>query len=260
MTYSTEKLCLRWHDFQQNIVSNYKELHKEPDFSDVTLVCEEDHQIEAHRVILAACSPFFSGILKKNKHSHPMIYMRGLKAKDLVAMVDFIYHGEANVYQEDLPGFLALAEELKLKGLAGNEDNEPSLVEDNLVEQKTQKPKEPKQESVYQPKATHSIKSHAINTNVSYPLLPVDTGKLVAGFDTSTEDLKATLDSMMERIDDGDHKWKCTVCGKQSTRKDHSRTHVETHIEGLSYPCNQCSKVSRSSSGLAVHISAYHRK
>ena len=46
-----------------------------------------------------------------------MIYMRGMKAKDLIAIVDFIYHGEANVYQEDLEGFLALAEELQLKGL-----------------------------------------------------------------------------------------------------------------------------------------------
>ena len=41
--------------------------------------------------------------------------MRGLKAKDLAAVVDFIYHGEANIYQEDLDGFLALAEELQLK-------------------------------------------------------------------------------------------------------------------------------------------------
>ena len=44
-----------------------------------------------------------------------MLYMRGIKAGDLVAIVDFIYHGEANIYQEDLDGFLALAEELVCK-------------------------------------------------------------------------------------------------------------------------------------------------
>ena len=48
-----------------------------------------------------------------------MIYMRGIKALELVAIVDFIYQGEANIYQEDLDGFLALAEELQLKGLSG---------------------------------------------------------------------------------------------------------------------------------------------
>ena len=99
MTNSSEKFCLKWNDFRQNIVTSFQDLRKEMDFSDVTLVCEEDHQIEAHRIILTACSPFFKNILKKNKHSHPMIYMRGMKAKDLVAIVDFIYHGEANIYQ-----------------------------------------------------------------------------------------------------------------------------------------------------------------
>ena len=122
---TSEKFCLKWNDFQQNIISSYQDLRKEEEFSDVTLVCEDDHQIEAHRIILTACSPFFSVFLRRNKHPHPMIYMRGIKAKELVAIVDFIYHGETNIYQEDLDGFLALAEELQLKGLATSE-NKPS--------------------------------------------------------------------------------------------------------------------------------------
>ena len=125
MTSSTEKFCLKLNDFQQSIASSYSDLRKDSDFADVTLVCEEDQQIEAHKIILTACSPFFSTILRKNKHSHPMIYFRGLKAKDLMAVVDFIYNGEANIYQEDLDGFLAIAEELQLKGLEGSQ--EPSL-------------------------------------------------------------------------------------------------------------------------------------
>ena len=112
MTSPSEKFCLKWNDFQQNIIGSFSELRMDTDFSDVTLVCEEDQSIEAHRIILTACSPFFSTVLKRNKHSHPMIYMRGWKAKDLAAIVDFIYLGEANVYQEDLDVFLALAEEL----------------------------------------------------------------------------------------------------------------------------------------------------
>merc|ERR1712204_28380 len=51
---------------------------------------------------------------------HPLFYMRGLKSEDLVAMVDFLYYGEANVYQENLDSFLALAEELQLKFLTGS--------------------------------------------------------------------------------------------------------------------------------------------
>ena len=105
MTYSSEKFCLKWNDFHQSIVSSYQDLRQNAYFSDVTLVCEEEQQIEAHRVILTACSPFFSTVLKRNKSSHPIIYMRGIKAKDLIALVDFIYLGEASIFQDDLDVF-----------------------------------------------------------------------------------------------------------------------------------------------------------
>ena len=52
--------------------------------------------------------------------------MRGVKPENLLAVVDFLlavvdflYRGEANVYQENLDSFLAIAEELQLKGLMG---------------------------------------------------------------------------------------------------------------------------------------------
>ena len=45
--------------------------------------------------------------------------MRGMKSHDLLAIVDFLYCGEANVFQENLDSFLAIAEELQLKGLMG---------------------------------------------------------------------------------------------------------------------------------------------
>ena len=143
----SDKFCLKWNDFQQNIVSAYQDLRKESDFSEVTLVCEEDYHIEAHRIILTACSPFFQTVLKRNKHSHPMIYMRGLKAKVLAAIVDFIYHGEANIYQEDLDGFLALAEELQLKGLAGSQKVNQDSVEEPFEELKESK-KEPTEKTL----------------------------------------------------------------------------------------------------------------
>ena len=43
--------------------------------------------------------------------------MRGMKSEDLLAILDFLYCGETNVYQENLDSFLAIAEEFELKGL-----------------------------------------------------------------------------------------------------------------------------------------------
>ena len=44
-----------------------------------------------------------------------------------MATIDFLYYGEANVFQENLESFLSMAEELKLKGLTGQQN----VSEDN---------------------------------------------------------------------------------------------------------------------------------
>ena len=116
---TVEKFCLRWNDFESNISGAFKELREDKDFFDVTLACDDD-QIQAHKVILSACSPFFRGILRRNRHEHPLLYLKGVKFADLVSVLNFMYHGEVNVAQEELNSFLAVAEDLKVKGLTQN--------------------------------------------------------------------------------------------------------------------------------------------
>ena len=75
----------------------------------------------------------------------------------------------------------------------------------------------------------------------------------------SKEELEAKTMSLMKRVDDQIFKLKCTVCGKASKTRQHMKMHIETHFEGLSYACNLCWKVSRSSNTLNKHISILHR-
>ena len=182
MTNLQEKLCLSWQDFQQNIASSYKDLQKSSDFSDVTLVCEEDRTIEAHRIVLAACSPFFSRVLRMNQHSHPIIYMRGLKEKDLVAIIDFVYQGETNINQNDLDGFLALADELQLKGLAGYKDITPDSAIKKVSKPNYQGPPKIKQEMLYESNFTN-LKSDTIESVCS--LAVVENKKVAVAADIS---------------------------------------------------------------------------
>jgi len=113
---SAEKFCLRWNDFESNISGAFRELREDKDFFDVTLACDDD-QLQAHKLILSACSPFFRSILRRNRHEHPLLYLKGVKYADLVSVLNFMYHGEVNVAQEELNSFLAVAEDLKVKGL-----------------------------------------------------------------------------------------------------------------------------------------------
>ena len=122
----SEKFCLRWNDFEANISGALQELRDDKDFFDVTLACEDNDQIQAHKVILSACSPFFRLVLKRNPHQHPLLFLKGIQYRELVSIVTFMYHGEVNVAQDELNGFLAAAEDLKVKGLTQHNNSNPS--------------------------------------------------------------------------------------------------------------------------------------
>ena len=129
-----DTFCLKWNDFQENIKTSFAELRGDKDLVDVTLACE-DGQLEAHKVILSSGSPFFKRLLRKmtNKQMHPFLFMRGLKTRQLTTMIDLIYLGEVNIHQDDLDGFLLLAQELELKGLT-EEDSGTEHIEKNKSE------------------------------------------------------------------------------------------------------------------------------
>jgi len=116
---SSEKFCLRWNDFERNISSAFKDIREEKEFFDITIACE-DEQLQAHKVILSACSPFFKKVLYRNHHQHPLLYLKGVSFKDMEAVLNFMYHGEVNVAQDDLNSFLQVAEDLRVKGLTQN--------------------------------------------------------------------------------------------------------------------------------------------
>ena len=257
MSNSSEKFCLKWNNFPNNVAIHFRELRKYNYYSDVTLVSEDNQQIEAHKVILTACSPFFSSLLKMTNHSHPLIYMRGLKAKELAAIMDFIYHGEANIFQDDLEGFLALADELQLEGLATSENTQF----DEIPEQHSK---------VQDRKGTTKVMLKEEYTNIE-PVEIEDTNLLVPindgveahlALDPSIKDMKAKIDSLLERDITGEYK--CTVCGKKNTGNNDGRKnmkqHIETHFEGIYHPCKQCEKVTRTLNGLRMHVLKHHPK
>ena len=217
---SPEKLCLKWNDFQENLNSAFGVLRNDQDFADVTLACEDGTQIMAHKVVLASSSPFFMEILKRNKHSHPMIYMRGLKSDDLVAMVDFLYFKEANVKQEGLDAFLGLAEELKLLGLTTGDRNKD--------EQDT--------------KPQTQLNDSTLNATFNAPVK------------VEADEMDEQIKSMMTHKVAGSQTsaaWACNVCGKEDVKKSNMKTHIEAnHITSdVSFSCDLCAKPSRYKSG-----------
>ena len=240
---SSEKLCLKWNSFQENVSTAFESLRKDNDFADVTLACEDGFQADAHKVVLASSSPFFQNLLKRNKHLHPLIYMRGLKSDNLVAILDFLYFGEANIYQENLDTFLSIAEELDLKGLNGKDEEENTNITQPAQDRLVQEPTKYVSKNMKNLTPINVIVSEFEYGEQSTTEMTITQRK--EKFSGNMQDLDEKLDSMMTLGNNILHNRNkratlCRVCGKEGQRitiKDHIETN---HLEGISIPCKFC--------------------
>ncbi|XP_043461536.1 zinc finger and BTB domain-containing protein 12-like isoform X4 [Leptopilina heterotoma] len=123
MTDSQQQFCLRWNNFQANITSQFEALRDDEDFVDVTFACD-GRRLQAHKVVLSACSPYFKELFKTNPCKHPIIFMRDVEFEHLQSLLEFMYAGEVNISQAELPTFLRTAESLQIRGLTDSQSNQ----------------------------------------------------------------------------------------------------------------------------------------
>eukprot|EP00092_Neocalanus_flemingeri_P087305 GFUD01110170.1.p2 GENE.GFUD01110170.1~~GFUD01110170.1.p2 ORF type:complete len:112 (-),score=25.56 GFUD01110170.1:59-394(-) len=98
------------------MVSFFKNLRTEQSFCDVTIATEGQHT-KAHKMILCASSPYFKHLLEQNPAKHPIIILKDVPFSHLTAILEFMYAGEVNMAQDQLPQFLKTADRLQVKGL-----------------------------------------------------------------------------------------------------------------------------------------------
>ena len=180
--------------------------------------------------------------------------MRGLKSVDLLAIVDFLYCGEANVFQENLDSFLAIAEELQLKGLMGKYDDDEKIQDEAF--------------KILPPKKLN--KAHKNEASISEQIMSNESNIIegaIALTNKSSGDVQELDEvclSMMEKTSTKSAHAKpfpiyvCKVCGKEGIISA-MKHHIEAnHLEGLSLPCKFCEKTSRSRKLLKLHLSRAH--
>ena len=188
--------------------------------------------------------------------------MRGVKAKDLVAIVDFLYCGESNVEQEHLEVFLALADELRLKGLAGSgESNDDKYFSEKPPEKKRAAKK--LQEEIIQnmpnPTDIYNTTPDSVggsSLKMQLALVNVEPKKL-------DEQIKSIMDFSENVLSFGQKNTRgriCKACGKEGQMTDILRDIEATHIRDVSHACDICGKISRSRNGLRHHKAKEHRR
>ena len=119
----SEKFSLKWNDYQSNWNKSLHELRKDTDFADVTLISDDKVKFSAHRILLSSCSNLFKFILKDNIQANSLMYLSGVSSINLGFILDYIYHGEVNIYQEQLDSFLESAQKIEIEGLLGSSED-----------------------------------------------------------------------------------------------------------------------------------------
>ena len=233
----SEKFCLKWNDFQSNVTSAFSILRTKSNFQDVTLVSDDHKQISAHRVVLTACSGYFNDVLSQNTHSHPLLCLDGIDFSELSNVLDYIYNGELQIYQEDLERFLQIAQKLQLQGLLSSEDHEQKEKIEELTSFESE---------ITEP--------NGMNTTVK----TIQTGEkkiisMRSGDFQNIEELDAFIDQQITKTDEGHT---CNICkNKTSRQRGHIKEHIEVHINGLSFNCDLCGKTYSSRLNLRIHKS-----
>ena len=148
-----------------------------------------------------------------------------------------MYLGEVKVYQEEIDQFLVVANKLQIDGLIGTEEDK-GAVRGNFQDaykafENTIIVHEPKTEEVWRKKESSTRGEVAITVN-----------------NTTDIEAKRAVEDLVYK--EGDL-WYCKACNKSSKHSGQIRWHVETHIEGLSYPCPVCSDTFRSRQSLSNH-------
>ena len=238
-----DKFCLKWNDFQTNVSKTFSTLRKEQDFLDITLLSDDGEAVSAHKVVLSASSEFFKGVLRKADHSKPMIYLNGVEYKVLKHILDYIYEGEVQLYQEDLDSFLDVAQKLKINGLIeGQEEKESNLHHnDEKIENKENTQGSCTKDIELIPNHEMKNKNCKVDRTVS---VVAQQGSNVY------DEAKRAVDQLVMKVGDI---WVCKTCDKSTKTSCDIRKHAEIHIEGLSFPCQLCGDTFRSRQILKHH-------
>jgi len=277
-----ENFCLKWSDFESNLSKAFSQLKNDEDFFDVTLACD-GNMVQAHKVILSACSPYFRYLLKSNKHSHPLLYLKGVKYEEIKSLLDFMYDGEVSIAQDQLSSFLSVAEDLQVKGLAKNQHSTPGKAsakrpcpdQSQEMPSNTKPPKQAKtgtqamagSDPISEKTPTDviipNVKSESIVADVDLLTTAGQAGHQIIGVKSELGGFNSQniYQEQMRQLTQCQgwtaETFSCPICQKTYANQYSLNTHMQTH-NGSSY-CIICNKNLSSPAYLKTHMAQLHQ-
>ena len=244
MHQDKENFNVSWHNYSEHLRDMLEDMSSDDSFADVTLVTDDKKQLKAHRNILSSSSSVLKEILHINtRHSHPVIYLRGIQYPEMKSILQFFYSGEANFHEKRMEEFLLVAKHLGIKELGKNTELEESDSEQG---------------------SEGNYKSEHGGPNIETEELAIEADAEVQSSNLYINNIAGKQfsdSSLLYRHIESKHegvKFVCNKCDHQFSQQGDLKRHIKSVHEGVKYACNQCDKEYTEQSGLTRHIQSVH--
>ena len=169
----------------------------------------------------------------------PVIYLRGVLAPEMKSILQFMYLGQASIYQDRMNDFLKVAKSLEVKEISKEFDHEyPESINDQeydkIIEPNIGNLHEENREIVHKTRKFISIKYK-------------DRQFSCDRCDVHYND-KGTLHKHIQSAHEG-IRFLCDDCGYIAPHKSKLSRHIQSIHDGVKFPCDLCDfKASRKDS------------
>jgi len=227
-----EKYNLNWHTYSDHLQDLLHNMRKMEYLTDVTLVCDDQKQFKAHKIVLSACSTVFKNIIDSLPLNSSVIYLRGIHHQEMESILEFMYLGVATFYQERMNEFLNVAKNLEIKEISKDVDfNNDEEFNEDVIE------------------PTHHQNNDQVKAN--------ETDEQISN-QFIKRNSKTDADTAKSIVKNTNGKFECDQCNKQIGSKQMLKIHIQSQHEGVRYPCNQCEYQATQQTHLVFHIQSKH--
>ena len=172
--------------------------------------------------------------------------------------MDYLYNGEANIYQEDLEVFLKIAEELQLRGITGGDGGNCEEHPTPSIKMNQQIELSKKDNNSFNEPMKIETTNETSPGEISVQIVAIPYQLVDGGLTELDEQVKSMMVVGQKKLQ-GRSTRICTVCEKEGSQRliiDHIE---RNHISGVSMPCNICQKTFRSRASLKGHNFTQHK-
>ena len=230
---------------ESSIQKTFEQMWNDQDFVDVTLATMDGKQLDVHKVLISAASPFFKHILKSNPHQKPLIYLKDIGYNELLLVMKFIYLGQCEVENDKLEEFLATSKELDINGL----NNDLEISEADIL------------------KSPKIVTEHDNDRNTiidgTHPIAYIHEEEAETKHIITDDKQKSKYDNIPHIEENLKYGYPCPKCGKSYERLGALKLHIQnkcgkTELKTMLYTkphlCKLCDRTFQSSQSLDAHV------